>query len=76
MSGQETAVCGELYYSNTVKYKCIDCIKKESIQLYDTLHTILCVANRNDSNAMDDIIKLAERGLGGEEKYNGSDKPI
>lgn len=63
ISGKETATCGELYCSNTVKYKCIDCIEKESTQLFDALHTILCVANRNDSNAMDDIIKLAERGL-------------
>lgn len=61
MSGQETATCGELYYSNTIKFKCIECIKRDSAKMISLLSQIndVIIESKNEVECADGVVSLS-----------------
>ena len=60
MGGQETATCGELYYSNTIKFKCVACIKRENEKMVSLLSQInnVILESKNEIECADGVVSL------------------
>lgn len=61
ISGLETATCGELYYSNTIKFKCVECIKGDNDKMISLLYQIndIIIESKNEIECADGVVSLA-----------------